>query len=274
MRGLVADAEAMAIRQEEFGQEWDGEHLECNALDGMNVALGRPLVSAVAALQHDRSVAMARWRLGVAVVARARVHRKLIEQIRSQHQQCVHSWYFNVEPESIFLRRCEFADYAAEGSVCWDVAKGNADSVLVLCDFSSYGGWWRPITAMAAPLLTRIVQPSAGLASVQVVYRVRCREVLVGLWSRTSHDDGIARICASDDGDPAALFTLTDARQGDRLFFFVEQRAWVYEQKYGGGADEHYAQFAAHSAVLNQAVFKYALERAAKDPSWWLIVNK
>jgi hypothetical protein len=207
------------------------------------------------------------WYLGTTIVlARAGECLPFLKQMKIAHRGVLVGEYDNADTDQLSFRLAAFGDYDSEAEVCWDVARGDDDGVLVLCEFDD-GDWWRPITALAQPVHAEV----GDMNTVRVVYRVTDRDVLRGLWSRTSYDDGIARICAPGYVNAKQLIVMDGGRESDRsMLAFAKRHGWIYMQRYGGGSDEHYAVFAARKPELATSAYRYAETRAISDGGWWV----
>ena len=200
------------------------------------------------------------------VLARAGECETLLHQMREEHRGELVSHYENGDTDPLPFRLACFGDYGGEGEVCWDVARGSDAAVLVLCTFTE-GDWWRSITAKAEPIFadTR----GFGVGEAHVIYRVTHRDVLKQLWSHASRDDNIATVCVPDNVSPQQIMGMATAYSAASLLSFATHYGWIYTQRYGGGANEHYAQFATRDSRLALAAYLYAHDRAAKDSGWW-----
>lgn len=211
------------------------------------------------------------WYGDTLVLAHAGKFMRFLDDLAQRQAAHLISRYADADTQTLPFRLASFGDYGGESEVCWKVARGDAAGVLVLCDFSGEGHWWRPFTALATPLQVRTSPAYAGHYNVQVIYRVDSERVLSQLWSRTSHNDGIAYVCAPEDADLEPLWAVFDDHVGEsRLMDFAQRYGWVYRQRYGGGADEHYARFAAKDPHLLERVYRHAAARAGSDSGWWL----
>lgn len=220
---------------------------------------------------HRRSCDALEWHGSIIVVARSGLHTDLLRRLQERHAAQLIACYADATSPCGDFHLAGFGDHDAEGDICWDFARGTDTSVLVLCEFAEYGDWWRPVTAMAEPLLCRHMGNPRGNWSAEVVYRVRSRDVLHGLWSRTSHDDAIARYCAPGNVAAEALLdaAIPQRNEARALVGFARDHGWIYTQRYGGGAGEHYALFAAGDPQLTRRVYEHAVRRADVDDGWW-----
>jgi hypothetical protein len=212
------------------------------------------------------------WYGHTVVLARAGQFRDFLCTIRGSQAQHFLTEYLDADTSSSPFLQARFADYGGEADVCWQLARGNAPAVLVLCEFASHGDWWRPVTARAEPVAAALKRGYKDHYDARVVYRVDSAEVLWNLWSRTSYDDGIAFLCAPETADPQRLMgDFVPGCHSDRaMVLFAQECGWVYAQRYGGGADEHFAQFSAKDPDLVARVYDYAQDRALRDSGWWL----
>jgi len=232
------------------------------------------MIEVIEACLRNQSCIALEWVSGqVMIVARAGEHGELLDALAALYRDVIISDYRAAIAPCGSFRLANFGDYEAEAEVCWQLARGEADSVLVLCEFGSFGEWWRPATAQATSLCVSTGVDYQGQTScASVVYRVSSAQVLSELWSRTSYDDGIARLCAPATADAEQILALADSLLwSDRaLIQFAQRQGWVYIQRFGGGADEHYAKFAAADPALTARVYEHAQERAKNDSGWWL----
>lgn len=207
------------------------------------------------------------WHLSTTIVlARAGECSPFLAKMKNDHRSMLVGEYENMNTEPLPFRLATFGDYGGEADVCWDVARGDDDGVLVLCEFYE-GDWWRPVTALAQPVHAEV----GDMNIARIVYRVTSREVLRGLWSRTSYGDGIARICAPAYMGAKQLIEMDHVRGSNRsMLEFAARHGWIYMQRYGGGSDEHAAVFAARTPDLTARVYRYAEARTISDEGWWV----
>ena len=109
-----------------------------------------------------------------------------------------------------------------------------------------------------------------------MVYRIDSAQLLDRFWSRVSYDDNIAALCVPGTADANSLLDLDwmDLRYSTGRRAAAERYGWIYNQRYGGGSDEHTAVFTARDAELTQRVYRYAQAKTEQqiggDRHWWL----
>jgi hypothetical protein len=212
------------------------------------------------------------WYGHTLVVAHAGQFRPFLDDLAGRHASNLVSRYHDGDTDVLPFRVANFGDYGGESEVCWKFARGDCSSVLVLCDFTEDPGeWWRPVTAFAEPLRVRAKHHGSHYYGLQVVYRVHSEQVLTQLWSRTSHNDAIAYACAPEGADLDELLATATDFDDSSLIDFARHNSWIYKQRYGGGAGEHYARFACGDPQLLERVYRHAAQRARSDSGWWLI---
>ena len=223
---------------------------------------------------RNRSCHAFDWLCGSLVVARAGEHRDLLQRLRTMFASDFVAEYRDIATPSTGLRGASFLDRGSEAQVCWELASKHDGAVLVLCVFGWYSGnWWRPATTDAEPLICRRDTENGGTPVVRVVYRVTSAQTLAALWSHSSENDGVARVCAPTTMLPEVLYDLPMLLNGcePEMLAVAEVYGWIYTQVYGGGADEHTAVFAAGDPALAARVYAYAAERAQSDDGWCVI---
>lgn len=187
----------------------------------------------------------------------------------------VHNRTIPPEPADSPVRIAAFANYGAEADVCWEFARGTAPGVLVHCRYESISNdWWRAHTARAESQRLCVRRVWGDDYSADAVYRVDSRELLRELWSRTSENWAAAYACGPWDGDPDALMAIDRFDEEASLRSYARVHGWAYQHSYGGGADEHYARFAARDPALAEAVYRHAADRVRRTPAseqWWLL---
>lgn len=226
-----------------------------------------------------QSITVLDWHGRTLIVVTPGIHDDVLQGLGACWADKLIRTYRNADTNSPF-NVAFFGDYDGEADVCWHVARGSDPAVRVLCEFSEYGDWWRPTTARAKPIHCEATRHCSGLndfvvsndAVVHVVYEVDSFEMLRALWSRTSYDDRAAVVCASVSVD---VNTLIQSRaiwpHGRELSLLRSNDDWIYTQRYGGGAGEHYAIFAAVQPQLAERAYRYAADRNRSGKGqWWL----
>lgn len=204
------------------------------------------------------------------VIAEAGAFTTFLDDLARRHSRSLISRYFDASTDALPFCLARFGDYGGESEVCWKIAQGSSSGLLVVCNFSDGTDWWRPYTALATPLRVRTKAHFGEHCTADVIYRVDSELVLSQLWSHTSRNDGIAYMCAPEGANMDSMLAAFDNGSDSRLIEFAGDEGWVYMQRYGGGADEHYARFASNDPQLLESVYGHAEERAARDSGWWL----
>lgn len=145
------------------------------------------------------------------------------------------------------------------------IAAGDAELPLIAVRFAGYMGcWWRQWTQRCECLAMRM---SAGEALA--IYRAPDRDVFRALWSRIGYDANIAFLAVPGDSDAQQVLSVLASAYYVPVETYSARFGWAYLHRWGGGADEHYAEFYAEDAATTQRVYAYAASRV-KD-GWRLV---
>lgn len=190
----------------------------------------------------------------------------------------------HVIPSAAFLGVDRLANAAGGLSFCETTAFGEAALAaaevdeeqpwLVLAAREGQGYWWREASAQLDPQASHWTV-DAGQPLMIVVYRGSDSIAWRELWSRIGCDSNVA-VAAVSGRVPIHMLRERLIRTKDHFppdnLRYLAGDAWAYAHTWGGGSDEHCAQFYSHDAAVTERVVAFAAaqwpDRAMYHAHW------